>query len=288
MDIKVRDLRKRDQYKIDDAYLNGYAKICGIFATAVYNSLSRHADFHTQECYPSLELIADQHGISKPTVLKSLRVLEIAKIIIKKRVGKMQPNEYTLADKSEWLPKEELAVLVNTKNKRGMARKRGKTGKFGSEVNDMEITSEVNVTTKCSKSYGESEVNDMDCKDNTLKDNTVKVTGALRAAGGERFDSALIIKVIDDFKDNGVNMAVKSLYARKDQRAACQRLVEMHGLEKVLKVIAILPKTNRIAYLPTITTPIQLEEKWSALEANLIKEKAKAGHITRQTPNYVL
>ena len=65
MDIKVRDLRKKDQYKVDDAYLNGYARLCGVYATAVYNSLSRHSDFHTQECFPSIEKIAYQHKIDK-------------------------------------------------------------------------------------------------------------------------------------------------------------------------------------------------------------------------------
>ena len=56
-------------YKLDDAYLNGYAKICGIYATVVYNSLCRHANFYNQECFPSLKKIAEEHNISKPKVV---------------------------------------------------------------------------------------------------------------------------------------------------------------------------------------------------------------------------
>ena len=161
----VRDLRKKDQYKVDDEYLNGYARICGIYATGVYNSLSRHADFNTQQCFPSIELIAEQHGISRPTVLLALKVLELAGIILKKRVGKMKPNEYILVDRSYWTKKEDLMRLVSKKNKRGTGRSRSRNGHFKGEVNDMDITSEVNVTVK-------SEVNDMDSKDNTAEKDT--------------------------------------------------------------------------------------------------------------------
>lgn len=106
-EIKIRDLRKKDQYKIDDAYLNGYARLCGVYATAVYNSLSRHADFHTQECFPSIKLIAEQHSMDEKTVIKSIRKLEkygIIKVIRSKdKITKRQlPNVYYLLDKSKW------------------------------------------------------------------------------------------------------------------------------------------------------------------------------------------
>lgn len=172
--IKIRDLRSKSQYKIDDEYLNGYAKLCGIYATAVYNSLSRHADFYQQKCFPSISLIAEQHNISKPTVLRAIKVLEVAGIVIRERVGKMQPNIYILSDKSTWVKKDDLEKIIGIKNKRGISNNRQKNGKFGSEVNDMAITSEVNITAECSKSYGQSEVNDVECKDNTVKDTNNK------------------------------------------------------------------------------------------------------------------
>jgi hypothetical protein len=72
-----------------------------------------------------------------------------------------------------------------------------------------------------------------------------------------------------------INPACGRYYKNTTQRAACDRLVEQRGLEQVKKVVALLQKTNRISYLPTITTPLQLEEKWAALEAGLIKERGK-------------
>lgn len=105
--FKVRDLRRKDTYKIDDAYLNGYARVCGIAATAVYNSLSRHADFHTQEAFPSIKKIAQQHGITTRTVIRAIKKLEHFNIIRvqrrrNKQTQKQEPNIYVLIDKIEW------------------------------------------------------------------------------------------------------------------------------------------------------------------------------------------
>jgi hypothetical protein len=78
-------------------------------------------------------------------------------------------------------------------------------------------------------------------------------------------------ELIDLFKE--VNPSYKQFFKRKPQHEAAERLIEEHGFEKVSKVVAILPKSNRIAYLPTITSPCQLEEKWATLEAGLAKKK---------------
>lgn len=83
--------------------------------------------------------------------------------------------------------------------------------------------------------------------------------------------SADIVKVIDSFKV--VNPAFKKWYGNKTQRASIQSLIESHGLAKVLSVISILPKTNGISYVTTITTPQQLEDRWATLEAQLRKMK---------------
>ncbi len=156
MDIKVRDLRKKDQYKIDDAYLNGYAKLCGVYATAVYNSLSRHADFHTQECFPSIERIAEQHNIDKKTVIKAIKELEKWGIVKVKRekdpkTKRQLPNVYLLADKSEWTPKPQ------------------------SRVDEKDSENRMDIIPKPSGFQGKSRVYQKDCKDNTIKDNTYKV-----------------------------------------------------------------------------------------------------------------
>lgn len=80
-----------------------------------------------------------------------------------------------------------------------------------------------------------------------------------------------IVQVIDSFKE--VNQSYGKWYANQTQRLAITRLIENQTLEKVLKVINLLPKTNGMQYMPTITTPLQLEDKWSQLESSLLKKK---------------
>ena len=117
--FKVRDLRKKDQFKIDDAYLNGYAKILGVYSTAVYNSLCRHAEFNTQKAFPSEKLIAKEHGITERCVRNEVRKLKDANIITIKKErsskGQWLNNLYILLDKSEWTSPKELKDLWKTK-----------------------------------------------------------------------------------------------------------------------------------------------------------------------------
>lgn len=67
----------------------------------------------------------------------------------------------------------------------------------------------------------------------------------------------------------------KTYYGNTTQRKACDFLLEEYGLEQVLKVINIIPQANRLPYMPVITTPVQLRDKWSALEAGLRKKKSE-------------
>lgn len=110
--FKIRDLRKKDQFKIDDVYLNGYAKILGVYSTAVYNSLCRHAEFNSQKAFPSERLIAEEHGITERCVRNEIKKLKYVNIInIKKERssnGQWLNNTYFLLDKSEWKKPEEL------------------------------------------------------------------------------------------------------------------------------------------------------------------------------------
>lgn len=151
-EFKIRDLRKKDQYKIDDKYLNGYAKLCGAYATCVYNSLSRHAEFNSQECFPSIDLIAKQHNISRPSVIKGIKKLFEYNIITiikeKNEKGRQKNNVYILLDKSEWK---------------------------SIRVNEVDTESRVNDISKPSQPQNKSRVNEVDYKDNkVIKDNTYK------------------------------------------------------------------------------------------------------------------
>jgi len=103
--FKVRDLRIKEKYWMDDTYLNGYAKYLRPMATAVYMSLCRHAD-KEQSCFPAEITIAKEHGIGERTVRGKIALLKDWNIIRSKRTrsqkGKWMHNTYFLLDKSEW------------------------------------------------------------------------------------------------------------------------------------------------------------------------------------------
>lgn len=82
-----------------------------------------------------------------------------------------------------------------------------------------------------------------------------------------------IVDIVDAFKP--VNPAFGKWYGNRTQRQAIERMIQVHTLERLLKVIALLPQTNVRSYMPTITTPLQLEDKWASLAAGLVKEKEK-------------
>lgn len=103
--IEVRDLREKF-YMVDDAYLNGYARICGIYATGVYNVLCRHVG-SDQSCFPSIQLMADKLGVSSRQVSRAIKMLEGCGIIRVERL-KGGHSKYWLIDKSGWADKAAL------------------------------------------------------------------------------------------------------------------------------------------------------------------------------------
>lgn len=102
------------------------------------------------------------------------------------------------------------------------------------------------------------------------KDNIQKTSTKDKAS---QSDAGLIAELISSFE--GVNPSFKRWYANTTQRGACDRLIVEHGLDKVQKVLALLPKTNGMQYFPTITTPVQLEDKWAALSAAMLRKKGE-------------
>jgi phage replication O-like protein O len=69
----------------------------------------------------------------------------------------------------------------------------------------------------------------------------------------------------------------KSYYGNKTQRAACDFLIEEYGLEEVKNRIKIVEKTNGEPYFPTVTTPVQLRDKWVQLEKAIIRHQKESG-----------
>lgn len=67
----------------------------------------------------------------------------------------------------------------------------------------------------------------------------------------------------------------KGYYGNKTQRAACSFLLAEYGLPEVVKRIEVLPRTNGLPYFPTITTPLQLKDKWVTLENQVKRYRAE-------------
>jgi len=108
--FSVRDLRKKQQFILDDAFFNGYVKIVGTNVLGVYCALARHAD-KQQKAFPSIKHLSEELVLSKPTIIESLKILEYFKIIRKQRIGKMCNNRYWLLDKRYW--RKDWAVMSN-------------------------------------------------------------------------------------------------------------------------------------------------------------------------------
>src|SRR5258706_4816368 len=106
--FEVRDMRRKEKFFVDDAYLNGYASLCGANATLVYLCLCRHADRH-QESFPSVESMAKKTGISSRSVIRGVATLIGWNIISKERERKKDAkwlnNRYVLLDKTVWRSK---------------------------------------------------------------------------------------------------------------------------------------------------------------------------------------
>ena len=77
-----------------------------------------------------------------------------------------------------------------------------------------------------------------------------------------------IIKLFEE-----VNPVCKKYYGNTTQRSAIENLLELHSFERIKEIVQILPQTNSMLYVPTITTPHQLEQKWVQLESALKKKK---------------
>lgn len=70
-----------------------------------------------------------------------------------------------------------------------------------------------------------------------------------------------------------VNPSYRKFFPNTTQRSALGRLVKILGLEELAKLISVLPETNKNRFAPTITTPVQLEDKLGLLQAFAQKHK---------------
>lgn len=242
--FEVRDMRHKEKFFVDDSYLNGYAKHLGTTNSMVYFVLCRHADKH-QECFPSYEHMADKLGVSEATIKRGIRTLcewNIIAIGKRKRAGgKFLHNSYTLLDKSVWQNKPEVT----------------------NDLRSPEVTGEPHQRSPMHSTTGHPRPD----KDTHKKEAHIKDTHLI----SETIVSQDIPLLIEEFKI--VNPSYGKWFGNTTQRGACERMLSVHGFDYLKKIIALLPKTNRTQYMPTITTPLMLEDKMAQLVSGLEKIK---------------
>lgn len=69
----------------------------------------------------------------------------------------------------------------------------------------------------------------------------------------------------------------KRFYGNTTQREACKFLLEEYGFDLVVQVIHAIPSLKaKIAYMPSVTTPVELRDKWMKIKDAVTREKAKA------------
>lgn len=246
MERRIIDKRKKEKFMVDDAYLNGMAKICGWQGTIVYASLCRHANIN-QESFPSIKLMAEQHNLSRPTIIKGIESLERRKVIEVKKTrtkdGKWLNNTYILLDKSEW---------------------------DYTQVNVVDTAIQVNVETTPSKRGIHSQVNVVDTKETHLKETHKEGNTS------SKHSLQMINDVIKLFEE--VNPSIGKYYGNTTQRSACARLLKKWTLQQIKAVVGILPELNASQYAKGKSiTPLQFEENLGYIKA-FIDQKNNNSH----------
>lgn len=125
----------------------------------------------------------------------------------------------------------------------------------------VELRKSVTIVTEKRNKVLRKTVNTIDNKETITKDISEVVINTMEN---------LIPEVIKLFE--AVDPKNKTYYGNKTQRAACLFLLNEYGFEEVKKYIALLEHTNGMPYFPTITTPVQLRDKWVQLE-NAVQRK---------------
>lgn len=226
MERRIIDKRKKEKFMMDDEYLNGQAKLCGWQGTIVYSSLCRHCNIN-QESFPSIKLMAEQHNVSRPTIIKGIENLEKRKVIEVKKTrtkdGKWLNNVYILIDKSEW---------------------------DYSQVNVVDTASQVNENTQPSQRRLPDGVNVVDTKETHSEGNTIKETHISE-------QSSQVNELMDIFSK--INPSLN--WGNKTTRMACEWLIKKYTLSGAKSMAESVVAVQGRPYAPVATTPYQMKEK---------------------------
>lgn len=72
----------------------------------------------------------------------------------------------------------------------------------------------------------------------------------------------------------------KQYYGRKDMRKACDFLISEYGFETVMTVVQNLHQiVKKVKYVGSITTPVQLVDKWQAIKQQVEIKKGETRNV---------
>jgi len=226
--IKVRDMRHKEKFFVDDLYLNGYAKFCGPIASAVYMVICRHAS-KEQECFPSKKTIALKLRISERGVydgVKKLKEWGIISVSNQKRSinGKYRHSTYTLLDKSGWKKIPSATRADGTKQQAPPAP-------------------EASTREQPLPNKGTYYISDTQEKETPIGNNEIN-------------------QLINVFKESNPTID----FANKAQRKASHELISLFGIEKSIAMAEFAISAQGASYAPVITDPYQLKNKLASLK----------------------
>lgn len=101
-------------------------------------------------------------------------------------------------------------------------------------------------------------------EENSIEESRVEENSSATAEPGKTLPSKEIVEIIK--KMESVDPKNKLYYRNKTQRSACQFLIENYEFENVIKIIDfIISNRGKLKYLPSITTPCELRDKWQKI-----------------------
>jgi len=109
--FEVRDLREREFFTVDDAFLDGkWLRILKGVPAAVYFALCRHAD-KAMQAFPSVQYLSDSTGYCPRQVRRGLQILEFHQLITVNR-ERGYHNIYSLFYKKHWRKMKSLGFVA--------------------------------------------------------------------------------------------------------------------------------------------------------------------------------
>lgn len=178
-------------------------------------------------CYPSRKTLAKDAGITIRTVDAHLKKLEEIGVIVKTSRSDENVSRSNLYQ----------IMLVEQNIHQGSA------GNAPPPVQEMHHPRAGNAHRTISNELNNIELNN--------------ITSSSAAS-----DVSEIIKLFES-----VDPKNRTNYGNITQRKAVTFLIEEYGKEEVCRRIEFLPRSNTMPFFPTITTPVQLKEKWVSLES---------------------